>query len=312
MLQRVFHGFVGPTCFQGTVLCCRAWFPDHLNFTMGLVLSITSLGGGLSIFMGGYIYQELGFNEPFYIAASLSALCWLYNLFIWPSSSDPLFKNESSAPKAQDKNSVCSDSGGSDKTGLSPLIAFSLTAQFLVSLQEGFIAAITTPYLHDNFGIEIDEGSGYVLVMFVAFTIGSAGAGYILQRGWLSCYLIMITGASCSLLGPFLIFPGQSIPEVYAIVPKLAYVGTALIGLGCQLIFIGSLPALEETQVHIAGRGYSTKNKSQAARLWVIFLMVAIFSGHMVALMVMKFMTYTQGGWMMAGCSLLSLFICVV
>ena len=40
--------------------------------------------------------------------------------------------------------------------------------------------------------------------------------------------------------------------------------------------------------------------------------MVAIFSGHMVALMVMKFMTYTQGGWMMAGCSLLSLFICVV
>ena len=32
----------------------------------------------------------------------------------------------------------------------------------------------------------------------------------------------------------------------------------------------------------------------------------------MVALMVMKFMTYSQGGWMMAGCSLLSLLICGV
>ena len=195
MLQRVFHGVVGPTCYQGAVLCCRAWFPDHLNFTVGLVISITSLGGGLSIIMGGYIYQELGFNKPFYIATSLSVLCWLYNLLIWPSTSDPLFNNESPTPKVQDENSVCSDTGGSNETGLSPLITFSLTAQFLVSLQEGFIAAITTPYLHDNFGIEIDEGSGYVLVMFVAFTIGSAGAGYILQRGWLSCYLIMITGA---------------------------------------------------------------------------------------------------------------------
>ena len=262
--------------------------------------------------MGGYIYQQLGFDKPFYIAASICALCWLYNLLIWPSTSDPLFSNESPTPKVQDENSVHSDSGGSDETGLSPLITFSLTAHFLVSLLEGFIAAITTPYLHDKFAIEIDEGSGYVLVMFISFTIGSAGAGYILQKGWLSSYRIMIAGASSSFLGPFLIFPGQSIPGVYAIVPKLAYVGTALIGLGCQLTCIGSLPALEETQVHIAQRSYSTKNKSQAARFWVICLMVAVFSGHMVALMVMKYMTYSQGGWMMAGCSLLSLFICVV
>ena len=314
MLQRVFHGFVGQICCQGTVLCCRAWFPDHVNFTVGLVMSMNFLGGGLSIFMGGYIYQQLGFKEPFYIAASLSALCWLYNLLICPSTSDPLFSNAKPHTKAevQNENSKNSDSEGSDETGLSPLIAFPLAAHALVSLLEGFIAAITTPYLHDKFAIEIDEGSGYLLVMFISFTIGSAGAGYILQKCWLTSYRTMETGASLSILGLFLIFPGQRFPRVYAIVPKLAYVGTAFIGLGCQLISIASLPALEETQVNIAGRSYSTKNKSRAASLWVICWMVAVFSGHMVVLMVMKFMTYTQGGWMMAGCSLLSLFICVV
>ena len=72
MIQRVFHGFIGQICCQGTVLCCRAWFPDHVNFTVGLIMSMSFLGGGLSIFMGGYIYQQLGFKEPFYIAASLS------------------------------------------------------------------------------------------------------------------------------------------------------------------------------------------------------------------------------------------------
>ena len=151
-----------------------------------------------------------------------------------------------------------------------------------------------------------------MLVMFIAFTIGSAGAGYILQKGWLTSYRTMITGASLSILGLFLIFPGQAFPEVNAIIPKLAYPGTALVGLGCQLISIGALPALEDTQVYIARRGYSTKNKSQAASLWIICWMVAVFSGHMITLMVMKFMTYSQGGWMMAGCSLLSLLICVI
>ena len=275
-------------------------------------MSMNFLGGGLSIFVGGYIYKANGFNEPFYMVAFLSALCLLFNFFTWPANSDPLFQIENSSPKDKDKTSQDSDSGETDERGLSPLIAFPLAAHALTSLLEGFVAAITTPYLHDKFGIQIDKGSGYLLVMFIAFTIGSAGAGHILQQGWLSSYRTMITGSTLSILGLLLIFPGKSIPEIYTIVPKLAYAGTAFIGLGCQLISIASLPALEETQVCIARRIYSTRNKSQAASLWVICWMVAVFSGHMVVLLVMKFMTYTQGGWMMAGCSLLSILICLV
>ena len=150
-------------------------------------MSMNYLGGGLSIFMGGYIYQQFGFKEPFYIAASLSALCWLYNLLIWPSTSDPLFSNGKPLTNTEVQNEKSKNSASEelDETGLSPLIAFPLAAHALVSLLEGFIAAITTPYLHDKFAIEIDEGSGYVLVMFIFFTIGSAGAGYILQKGWI-------------------------------------------------------------------------------------------------------------------------------
>ena len=98
--------------------------------------------------------------------------------------------------------------------------------------------------------------------------------------------------------------------EVYRQVPKLAYMGTALIGIGTQLVAMGSLSAIEDTQVCIARKRLTKKSRSQAASLWVICWMVAVYCGNMVALLVMKLMTFTQGGFTMVACSLLSAGIC--
>ena len=324
LLFRFIHGLAGFICGKGTVLCCRAWFPDHVNFTVGLEMSVNYVGGGLSILMSGYIYSALGFNVPYFFVSFLSALCWLYNFFVMPRNSVAVFsKNDISGNvgiiSEQMSGNDYSASGETStiapaeptEQSLSWMILLPLLAKSMVSLQEGFISAITTPYLLDEFGVDINQSSILLSFMYVSLIAGSVGAGYILQRGWLSNFRTMIAGGVLSTVGLFLTFPDKNWTALYSKVPMLAYVGNFLIGLGTQLIAIAALPALEETHVCIAQRIYTRKSKSQAASLWLIFWMLSVYSGHLVALMVMEFLTYPQGGWLMIGCSAVSMVICV-
>ncbi|KAL5249615.1 hypothetical protein ACHWQZ_G018471 [Mnemiopsis leidyi] len=323
LIFRLVHGLAGFICGKGTVQCCRTWFPDHVNFTVGLEMSMNYLGGGLCILMNGYIYSAQGFSAPFFVVSFICALFWLYNFFVMPRNSAAVFcKDEVNGNKEirrerlgqdglTDVEGITTNPAKCDEEGLSWIILLPLFAQSFVALQEGFISAITTPYLHDEFGVEIERGSRIVFFMFVSLIVGSAGAGYILQKGWLSNFRTMIAGGGFSTLGLFLIFPDKRLTALYTAVPKLAYAGSFLVGLGTQLIAIAALPALEETQVYIAQRIYTRKSKSQAGSLWLIFWMLSVYSGHLVALMVMEFLTYSQGGWLMIGCSGMSVFICV-
>ena len=270
--------------------------------------------------MSGYIYQAHSFNEPYFVVSLICVAFWLYNFFIMPRTSDPVYQKaqaeevnhengQSNEQAITSQNSNLDESRGN---GLSWLVIFPLVGQGLTAMIEGYASAITTPYLQDKFAMETGQGSTYVTVMFVSFIIGSAGAGYILQMGWVSNFKTMVIGALLSIIGLFLIFPGQHLRGLFDIVPKLAYAGTFFIGIGTQLIAIAALPALEETQVILAKRRFTRKNKSQASSLWIISWMLSVYAGHLVALMVIKFMTYTQGCWLVAGCSGLSVCICVV
>ena len=319
MLQRLVLGGLSFICCKTTVTSCRAWFPDHVNLTVGFYMSSDYLGGGLSILISGYVYQALSFKEPFYVVSLICVAFWLFNFFIMPRTSDPVYRKAKAEEGNHDngqtnEQAMTSQNSNLDQPceiGLSWLVIFPLVGHGLTAMIEGYASAITTPYLQDKFAIETGQGSTYVTVMFVSFIIGSAGAGYILQMGWVSNFKTMTIGAILSIIGLFLIFPGQHLWGLFDIVPKLAYAGTFFIGLGSQLISIAGLPALEETQVILAKRKYTSKNKSQASSLWIISWMLSVYAGHLVALMVIKFMTYTQGCWLVAGCSGLSVCICV-
>ena len=322
MMLKLFHGFVVFLGSKGYITCCMVWFPDHVNLTVGLVVSTNYIGGALGVLMGGYLYQLLSFNQPYFVASLICAVCWLYNLIVLPPTSDPLYC-KAKAGESRDNvhrengNSHTADnmaehSDESNEKGLSWLVIFPLIAHGLTTLSEGFCTAITTPYLLDKFGIEIGQGSSYVFVLFISFIIGSAGAGYILQMGWISNYKMMIAGGVLTIIGLLFIFPGQGVKVMYDNVPKLAYLGYILMGVGNQLISIAALEALEETHVTIARRRYTKKNKSLAASLWLLGWWTCIYVGHLVALMVMKFMTFTTGGWLVAGCSGVSACICLV
>ena len=122
----------------------------------------------------------------------------------------------------------------------------------------------------------------------------------------------MAAGSFICVLGVMFVFPGQGIKFLYEGVPQVAYFGVFLQGFGSQIIGVATLPAVEETHTAVlGGRPYTSNNKSTAATLWLCAWMMSVYAGHLVALMVMEFMTYSQGGWMLAAFSALSLAVCI-
>ena len=109
-----------------------------------------------------------------------------------------------------------------------------------------------------------------------------------------------------------LLFPGDGIPFLYNHVPQIAYLGIFLQGYGCQIIGLASLSAVEEMHRMVGGRPYTSKNSSTAATLWLCGWMMAVYGGHLVALMAMELMSYIHSGWMAAAFSALSLTMSLV
>ena len=97
ILQRWIHGYaVFPSC-KITVECCRAWFPDHFDLTVGLEVAACYVGGALVNFMSGYIYEVRGYQVPYYSFGFICLVFWVYNLIFMPKTSNPVVVK----PKAQ-------------------------------------------------------------------------------------------------------------------------------------------------------------------------------------------------------------------
>ena len=326
ILLRTIHGYVTFLASKLTVECCRAWFPDHINLTVGLACSAYYFGGSLVILMGGHAYEAFGYQVPYLFTGIAVILFWVYNFICMPRTSEPVFvkvrntggiieapwsdeivlTEASYKGRVPEKGEKVSSLLGLSWTVVIPLAAMSLTVVF-----EGFSAAITTPYLNDIYDLPISRGSSYVFVQYIGLMIGAASSGSILQLGWFSASKIMAAGSCFCVVGVMLIFPGESIKFLYDGVPQVAYFGLFLQGYGSQLIGVATLPAVEEIHTVLGGRPYTSSNKSTAATLWLCAWMSFGYGGHLVALIVMGIMTYSQGGWMLAGFSAVSLVVCI-
>ena len=328
ILLRTVHGYAAFLGCKMTVECCRAWFPDHFDLTIGLEVSGYYLGGSFAILMGGYVYEACGYYAPYLSFALIALTFWIYNIMAMPKTSDPVLKKPNNyvtetaieAPWANE-NGLSEEERREDVPetveevvpchGLSWLISIPLFAMSLTVVLEGFTAAITTPYLTDTFDVKIGRGSSYVFIQYIGLTVGAAISGSILQLGWFSASKVMALGSFLGLLGVLLVFPGEGIQLLYKLVPQLAYLGVFLQGYGSQMIGVASLSAVEQMHTVIGQRSYSKSNKSAGATLWLCVWMGAVYGGHLVALMVMKYMSFTQGGWMLAGFSAVSVAMCI-
>ncbi|XP_063687461.1 uncharacterized protein LOC134820780 [Bolinopsis microptera] len=305
-LQRAVSGYVGFLASKGTVECCRVWFPDHMNLIIGLECGAYYFGGALVILMGGYVYEAFSFKEPFLVFGFVAVLFLLFNLATLPKTSDPVLvkaKEESAEeniPEAEHESKGLKESLAADTNqGLSWKVIFPLLAQAMTLILEGFSTSITTPYLLDEFQVPLGKGSSYVFVFYIASFLGCSVSGVMLQR---RCgpSKIVAAGSISAALGVLLIFPGQVSQCLYNLVPQTAYLGMFLQGYGCQLVAVASLPAVEEVHVVLGGRQCTRAHKSAVSTLWLCSWMLSVYAGHMVALMVIKYMTCTLGGWIMA------------
>ena len=310
ILQRAVSGYVGFLASKGTVECCRVWFPDHMNLIVGLECGAYYFGGAVAILMGGYVYEAFSFKEPFLLFGFVAVLFLLFNLATLPKTSDPVLvkakevvgsaeegidEAEHERKGLKDEESLAADTN----QGLSWKVIFPLLAQAMTVILEGFSASITTPYLLDEFQVPLGKGSSYVFIFYMASFIGCSASGVMLQRRYASSKIVA-AGSISAALGVLLIFPGQASQCLYNLVPQTAYLGMFLQGCGCQLVAVASLPAVEEAHVVLGGRRYTRAHKSAVSTLWLCSWMLSVYAGHMVALMVMKYMTCTLGGWIMA------------
>ena len=323
IIQRTLHGCVAFVTSKVTLECCRTWFPDHVNLTNGLQCSGMYFGGSLAILMGGYVYEAYGYQMPYVFTGLVCLLFWLYNFICMPKNSDPVivkvrdFEDTIDAPWSKEERLTevgtpgkvpeMSDQDVASSLSLSWRVAIPAAAMILTVVLEGFSAAITTPYLNEIYGLPISRGSSYVFVQYIGLMIGAASSGSMLQLGWFSASKVTAGGSILCVLGVMLVFPGEGISFLYKAVPHIAYVGIFLQGYGSQMIGVATLPALEETHVVLGGRPYTSKNKSTAASLWLSSWMMAVYAGHLVALMVMELMSFSAGGWMLAVFSAVSI-----
>ena len=329
IVMRTVIGYSGFLGCKMTVECCRAWFPDHFDFAVGLEVSAYYSGGSLAILMGGFVYEACGYYAPYLCWGFIALIFWTFNFIVMPKTSDPvLVKSKNCGTGSAIEAPWANENGLSEEErredvpetveevvpchGLSWLISIPLFAMSLTVVLEGFTAAIATPYLNETFNVTIGRGSSYVSMQYLGLMAGAASSGSILQLGWFSASKVMAIGSFLGVLGVLLVFPGEGIQLLYKLVPQLAYLGVFLQGYGSQMIGVASLSAVEQMHTVIGQRSYSKSNKSAGATLWLCVWMGAVYGGHLVALMVMKYMSFTQGGWMLAGFSAVSVAISIL
>ena len=330
ILQRIIQGFAAFIVCKITVECCRAWFPDHFDFTVALEVSAYYLGGSLAILMGGYVYDAYGYQVPFICCGSIALAFWTFNLIFMPRTSEAVLtiepKDEGTggtiAAPWSDENVQSEDrteGEASNKSeviptyGLSWLVFIPLVAMSLTQVLEGFSGAITTPYLNEIYDMPLSRGSSIVCVQYLGLMAGAAISGSVMQikLPGFTAPKVMAAGSFLALVGVMLVFPGEGIEFLHNLVPKLAYLGVFLQGFGCQMIGVASLSAVEEIHKVLGQRTYTSNNMSTAATLWLCAWTVAAYSGNLVALMVMKYMSYNHGAWMLVVFSAISMVLSI-
>ena len=192
-------------------------------------------------------------------------------------------------------------------TGLSPLIMIPIISYSILETLVGFTSAITTPYLFDEFNVSIAQGGTYIAILYVARFVGAVTSGYIMQKGWATSSLIMASSAILAGIGVVILFPNPSVTFLYNNVIILAYISTFLQGFANQMSTTAALFAFEDVQVKLAKREMSALSKSRSTTIWLCLWTAFNRIGHLVALLAMEYLTYEQGGWMMAGLCLVSL-----
>ena len=164
------------------------------------------------------------------------------------------------------------------------------------------------PYLQFVQGISISSGGYYLLVLSFSVAAGSFFAGVISAtlRHHISLLSQMSTGSATLLLGTLLLFPPSASLQHN---PYLPFIAVLITGFGDPLVTVATVPAMEGMQ---PGGKLSDKQRTMVSSVWLIGWVGSISGGTVLAGLVIDYLTFEIGSYILCGGCLLSLILNIV
>ena len=309
--SRVLFGFVEFPKNVATLDILKSRYPDKFDFVNGVMQMGFYSGHGAGEYIGVLLYTKFGYKVPFLYTFSLMVLVLLLSIVILSpipsiSISDPNDETYEAEFSEEEKMLITKTS-----SGLTPYIWIPMVACMLINCIYAYLQISCTPYLLQTFKIPLSVGGTVLMLLSIGIAIGSLLSGALTQRKLCNAYTQMAIGASAVGLGLLLLFPSPSVPFLYNNVPYLAYPAVLLCGIGDPIITVPTLRAITDLQIMIRGK-CTGKNSINLFSVWMMASWGAMYSGTIVAGMMMEYLSFLHGSYVLVASCCASVLICVV
>eukprot|EP00116_Pleurobrachia_bachei_P004402 sb/3464664/ len=293
MILRWLHGWVCFLVTNSSYFCYQTWIPDIIKFASAFGNSGCWAGCAVGAWVGGQLFYRFGWAYTFFCWAGVQFALNIVGCCILPSGDGPVWRPKDSEPNDTVAMATPEEH---DKDGLTPLAMLAYLAMGLMEVVSGCITAILSTYLLDKFEISIAHSSNYIFIYLIAITVASQLAGIILQSGLLRSAEVLAFGGFLVGFSIFLLFPQPADGYLYSQIPYTAYLATIILGTGVVMASMATLFLVEDLQVKLCHRTYNSTNKSLNVTLWLNFMMAFCYSGNLVALLFLQYLSFEQCG----------------
>ena len=302
---------------------CNVWFPEKYRLVLGIVNGGGYTGIAVANVLGSSIYQYCeNWTITFLVTGGICAGILLLNLCVLPNKEKSLLSASGGAQygltsdtgvdiKCDEKVGV-EDNKQDSLCDLTALIVFPMIVTFTFELIGGYTGSIVSLYLTEVAGTSVSQGGVYVMILNLAMGAGSVMAGLLLQHKILSSAQMISISALIVGLGMWVLFPGQAVGFLHDNIQVTANGAVTLIGCGAVMGEMAAFKAMEDLQVIVFKRGMGAKNRSVSSGLFFIMISVGYSSGNSICVVVLDYLSYEQGAFIILGCTGVVLLIGVV
>ena len=198
-----------------------------------------------------------------------------------------------------------------DTDSLTLFAAFPTIAAFFLDATYGYTVAIVAPYLLEVFKLSVSQAGFYVMVLNLAMAFGSFLSGLLMQKNLLTSSKIMGLSAVMSITGHWFLFQSSAVPLLHNSVPYTAFFSLFFIGCAIQSGSMASFKAIEDLQVTVLKKSFGRTTRSTASSVFYTIVTFAGAAGAGITVVVIDYLDYGQGSWIIIGGLLITFVISV-
>ena len=290
---------VGYTAFPQSICCLdmlKTLFPNKFDLLNGLMNMGHYSGHGVGEYIGTLLFSNYGYQVPFLFATLYLVVAGLLSACVLPAIPSILCTDTQSRHSQREEV----------HTSVTPFVMLPMCVCMLINCVYAYLQIAICPYLVDVFDIPISVGGTVLIAISAGVAIGSSLSGGLSQSGIINTYIQMAIGAGMVGLGLVLMFPTSSIPFLYNNVPYIAYPAAIISGIGDPIMTIPTLRAMTDLQTMLKRR-CTGKNSISIFGVWMMASQCSNYSGALVGGVMMEFLTYQNGAYILVTFCALSL-----